>query len=254
MHGEDVAGAGRSKEQVLRFSLLLGIVFMVPGGLAFIFSNSITILADFLISTIETLAIFFSWFAIRRVGRGKDFDYNYGYGKLEAVASLVTTGAIVSSFAGILFGAWYHFMHPVAMQGAGILISVSLNLFALIMNSRQWHRNRMIAKKAPSPIIDGQIRLFRNKMLSSLCVLTTLGLSMLLRSFAWARYIDPAGSLVLSAFLIQSAFGLFNISMSNLLDKTLDEPMQMEIMKTLSRHFDRYRFLHDIRVKIRVTP
>lgn len=235
------------KEKTLRFSLILGLVFMIPGGSAFLFSNSITILADFLISTIETVAIFFSWFAIRRITRGMDYQYNYGYGKLEAIASLVTTAAIVSSFGGILFSAWHHFVAPVRIQGAGILISVSLNFFALVMNSRQWYRNHRIAKREPSPIIDGQIRLFRNKILSSLCVLSTLGISMLLRDFPWACYIDPAGSLVLSGFLIHSAFGLFHVSMSNLLDKTLEEPMQMEIMKTLAKHFDRYKFLHDLR-------
>jgi ferrous-iron efflux pump FieF len=235
------------KERTLRSGLILGLVFMVPGATASIFSNSVTILTDFLVSTVETLAVCFSWYAIRQTVKGRDFNFNYGYGKLEAMASLVVMLALGGSFVGILFGAWNRFTHPITVGGIGIAVSVGLNLFAMVMNFRLWLRNLQLNDLAQSPVLEGQIKLFRNKVFSSLCVLSTLGFSFFFRKHEWARYLDPVGSLVLSGFLIHSAIRLFNISIEHLMDKTIEEPLQMEIIKVLTEHFMRYSHLHDVR-------
>jgi len=54
-------------------------------------------------------------------------------------------------------------------------------------------------------------------------------------------------SLIVAGFIAVSAFGVFTNSFADLLDKTLDEELQMLITRELVSHFDQYDNLHGIR-------
>lgn len=90
-------------------------------------------------------------------------------------------------------------------------------------------------------------RLNRVKTTSALCVCLSLGLSLLLRNQSWAVYIDPAGSIVLLGFLAFSAYGVIATSVYDLLDRTLEDFLQLVILRELTAYFDEYEAIHGIR-------
>ncbi|MEI7962871.1 MAG: cation transporter, partial [Verrucomicrobiota bacterium] len=81
-------GDGISKERALRGLFCAGLVDVILTTTAFLLSNSSVLLADFLKTTIELIAITLSWVAIRRINRGGGKTYEYGLGKLENISSL----------------------------------------------------------------------------------------------------------------------------------------------------------------------
>ena len=237
----------QEKEQAILLSLVVGIINIVPDVAATILSNSNLILADTLRSCSEVLAILFSYFAIRTVSRGKDFGYNFGYGKLEGFSSLLVASAIIISFLVIIYNTYHQLLEPEPVQGIGILIAVVTNFLAVLFSVWQQKKFRRIMQKDPSPIIDGQCKLYWTKAISDGSVLLALAVGYSLSNYTFAYYIDPVGSLLICGFLVYAAYQLYSTSLDNLMDKTLEEKFQLGILRVLASNFDKYLQLHDIR-------
>ena len=72
-------------------------------------------------------------------------------------------------------------------------------------------------------------------------------LSVLLAGFWFGPYIDPVMSVLLSGFILIFAYSILSSSMTDLLDKTLDESMQLLIVRALAEFFDEYTQILGVR-------
>ena len=177
----------QARERSVFAGLLFGAVALIPGLVAVILGHSTTLLADWLRSFTETFAILLSWLTLRKVTRGGRSTYDYGYGKMESLSSLIVATAMALSFAAVVFSAISRIRQPepVRQVGWGLLLSIA----AAAINVTLWQRNYRLARQEPSPIMESQWRLFRAKAVVNLTVILALGLSVLLREFAWSVYI-----------------------------------------------------------------
>jgi ferrous-iron efflux pump FieF len=247
-----VTGAGgglrdrrHDKERSVLVGMVLGVGALVPDAIAVVLANSVMLLSDLLKSAAETFATFLSWLTLRRVHRGESFDYNYGQGKLESICSLAVAGAMLVSWLVVTVTAVERLRHPLPLGSTwlGLLVTG----LALVLNVRLWKHNRFLAQESPSPIIESQWRLYRTKAVANACVLASLGLGTVFRGQGWATYLDPAGAIVISGFLLVSAYRVVSDSFHDLLDRTLDESLQLIIVKALAARYDDYEALHGVR-------
>jgi len=237
----------KQKEKAILVSLLLGIGSAIPNIVAALTSNSLIMLTGVFQSISEILAIFFAYIAIRKVSKGTNLIYNYGYGKMEGFSSLLMALVIVISLIVVLTGAIRGLLKPEKLAGIGVLIGIVFNMVGVLTNLWQWIKFKRLARIAFSPIIEGQLKLYRGKFAMDFGETLTLSAGLLLGKFSFAHFIDPIGALLLSGVLFHSAYTLFSTSMDNLMDRTLEESMQTGILKVLAQHFDDYKDLHDIR-------
>jgi ferrous-iron efflux pump FieF len=237
----------KQKQQAIRTSLIISSVMLMPAIIAAIFSNSVTILTDLVQESSDTIAILFSFFAIRKISRGKNLDYNFGYGKLEGFSSLFVAGVILLSLIFVLINTFKGFTEPTAITGFGVWIAVATNLLDGGISLFQWQKLKGLLKGEVSPIIEGQASLYRSGFISSSIVSAGLILAWLLQDFLIGKLIDPIGGLILSIYLGHTVFTLFSSSMDNLMDKTLEETLQIDILRAMALNFEKYDELHDIR-------
>lgn len=235
----------KDKERSILTSFLLGVVVLIPDIIAVILANSVMLLSDLLKSGSETIATFLSWLAVRKVRQGKTFDYNYGQGKLENISSLAVAGAMLLSWMIVTYGAIERFRHPSKIGSIAFALFVTGG--SALVNFRIWRNNLKLSQIEASPIIESQWRLYRAKTLANICVVTSLILSAMFRKYQWSAYIDPVGALLISGFLLQSAYRVITDSVYDLLDRTLDETLQLVILGELAAYFNDYVALHGVR-------
>jgi cation diffusion facilitator family transporter len=235
----------KEKERSIFTSFLLGVTALVPSIIAMILANSVMLFSDLLKSGSETVATFLAWLAVRKMRRGRTFDYNYGQGKLENISSLAIAGAMIFSWLIVSYGAIERFRHPAPIGSIWFAIFVTGG--SAIVNLLVWRKNLKLARAEPSPVIESQWRLYRAKTAVNVCVIASLLLSAIFRQHWWASYIDPAGAIVISGFLLMSAYRIVTDSIYDLLDRTLDESLQLVILGELAAFFDDYVALHGIR-------
>jgi ferrous-iron efflux pump FieF len=212
-----------------------------------ILASSTTLLSDVLKNAGLVLAVFLSWLSIRKVTRGRTLGYDYGYGKLENLSGLITASVMIISFAIVLYAAIYRFMHPTALHEVGAAMGLFFTGIALVTNAWLWRHELHLARKEVSPIMESMWRLSRVKTVSTVIVFLSLGLSVFLREYHWADYVDPTGSVMLSFFILFSAYGVISNSVYDLLDRTLEEELQLVILRELATYFEKYEALHGLR-------
>ena len=235
------------REKSVFLSLVIDFLLFIPDVVAAVMANSITLWADVLKCGNELLVTFLSWLALRMVRRGRKVRFDYGLGKLENVTGVIVAGAMFISLFIVLHSAFERLRHPMDMHPGGVWLAMILMTVGVIANTSLWIKNYRVGRRQFSPIIEAQWRMFRTKAFSDLIVLTALVLSMSLRAQAWAIYIDPAASLFIAGFILHSIWGMLSNSFYDLLDRTLDESLQLVIVKELAVHFDHYKEIHGVR-------
>ena len=236
-----------SREIAIRNGMLMALLDTVIVTIALVAANSSVLLADFFKTLLELVAVALSWFAIRRINRGANQQFEYGMGKMEHLVSLFVGLLMAVCLLLITVNAVRNMLHPSHIGGVGILISIGDQIVYTFVNAALWIKNRRAALAGASPLMEAQSKLFLTRMIGNIFILLSLGLSMALKQFSWAAYIDPAASLMIGASILMAAMGLFSTSVSNLLDRTLEESDQIVILRELARHFDDYESLHTIR-------
>lgn len=235
------------KKRTILISLIIDFVLWIPDIIAAVLSGSIVLFADAVKCGNEIIATFFAYLTIRKMAKGGAGVYDYGMGKLETITSVVTGGVMFISLAIVFMVALYRVAFPAELVHDGVLLGVVLMVIGVSMNSWLWLKNYQLNKKEPSPIMDSQWRLFRAKAFSDFSVLVALIASMELSAYSWSLYIDPLASFVIAGFLLFSGYRVITSSLPDLLDKTLDEELQMVIVRHLAAFFDDYSALHGVR-------
>ncbi len=245
---ENLQESGQSqKERSILTGFILGLFTLAPQVIAFFMSGSITMLSSSLRSGSESIANFLSWLTIRKVYNGKNNKYDYGFGKLENMSSLFVAGVLTVSFIVIITSTYTRFIEPSGIGFTGALVGIGSTIFSLSINITMWIKFHRLSKQNYSPVIESQWRLFRAKSIVNFCVLISLGMCVLLRDYEWSVYIDPTGSLVISGFLLYSAYSVISMSLYDLLDKTVEESIQLIILRELAENFHNYNQVHRIR-------
>ncbi len=247
--GGDADGgeAAASKQKTVAYSLGFDILLWVPEILAFVLSGSITLFADVMKCGNEILATFFALLILIRMRRGDRFCYDYGMGKFETSTRIITGVVMVISILIITYSALTRLLNPEPVGLQGAMIAIPLMLVTAIVDTYLWQKNYRVSLHDPSPIMESQWRLRRAKAFADVSVLLALVLSFWLGHHALAVYIDPAASFIIIGFLILAGYREISSSLPDIFDKTLEEELQIVILRHLTTSYDKYQDFHGVR-------
>lgn len=239
---------GGDRERGLKMAALVCLADLCLTGYAAFSSNSLTILSDFLKEGVDLASIVASILAMRFASRDPDVKYAYGTGKMENLASITIaiTSALCAAF--IAERAAWSMAEPEMPEGTGFGIAV-FSAYAVI-GFGLYIYNKRLSVAHNSLIISAQARVWFSKALSDAFMAIALGAGMFLSRYThWAAYIDPIASLAGAASMMYSAWKILSQSVDDLLDATLEESLQLQILRALATHFEDYSHLHDIKAR-----
>ena len=235
------------KESSTRTAVIAGAVDTMVSLGALLAAQSSVLLADFLKTSLEFVAVMLAWMAMRRLARGGGDAYEYGIGKLENLSSLFVAALMALVFLVIAVNAVRGLISPSHVGGIGVIISLVAQLVYGVINGWLWRRSLLAARTEESPLMESQAKLFFTKLFGNIFIFLSLALSLALADQAWSVYIDPIASLVIACSILMSAVGVFSSSVYDLLDGTLEEKDKLDIMRELVLHFHRYDMLYGVR-------
>lgn len=240
-------GDNAAKESATRHALYAGGLDTVVSLGALLAASSSVLLADFLKTSLEFVAVLLAWLALRRIIHGRNHAFDYGIGKLESLSSVFVGVLMMLGVCVIVVNAVLNLMNPSHISGVGVYIGGVAQVVFGVINTRMALNAHRLAQHSPSPIIAAQRQLFMSRAVGNAFIFSSLSLSLLLHGHGWSVYIDPVASLIVAGFIGFSAIGVFTDSFNDLLDKSLDEEVQMLITRELVEHFDQYENLQGIR-------
>lgn len=238
---------GESRYDLVFTGFCIDLLILIPETAAVILSGSATLLADVIKCANEVLATFFALLIIRRVTLGGKFTYDYGMGKFESITRMITGGVMFASLIILLYFTFQRILAPEELHISAAIIGIPLMILASIADSYHWKKNYCLARKEPTPIMEAQWRLRRAKTFSDLLILLALVLSVVLAGYSWAVYIDPVVSFIIIGFLLLAGYREISSSLPDLFDKTLEEELQIVILRELVGTFENYQEFHGVR-------
>lgn len=227
--------------------MIAGLVDTILSLGALIAAQSAVVLADFLKTLLEFVAVLLAWLAIRRIRRGAGATYDYGIGKLENLSSLAVAALMILVVLVIVGNAVRGILLPAHIVGIGVYVSLVLQVVYAGINGALWKRAERAMAGENSPIMAAQAKLFFTKLIGNVFIFASLIGSLALADYAWALYIDPIASLVIAGSILMSALRVLTSSCYDLLDGTLEEADQLKITRELVHNFDRYDMLYGVR-------
>lgn len=212
---------------------------LVASGVAFILllikfsvgilSGSVAILASAIDSLLDIAVSLFNYFALQTADKKADERFNYGRGKVEAIAAVIEGVIITISGLFILYLSINKIItnnYPTHMDEAiYVMIASTLITGALVLFLNY------VAKKTHSMVIKADVLHYKVDLYSNGGIL----LALFLISFTQWMMIDAIAGIIIAIYIIYSAYKLIKEGILILLDAALDHEMVQKIVDVIDK-------------------
>lgn len=205
-------------------------------------SGSVAVLASAVDSILDMFVSIFNYFAISNSEKPADKTFNYGRGKVEALASVIEGTIITISGLFLLYQAGRKATEGTVSQYMDISIIVMI-LSMIITIFLVLYLNK-IAKKTNSMVIKADALHYKTDVYSNAAVL----ISLLLVNFTGYEIIDVIVGGAIALFIIYSAYELIHDGILVLLDRAVDDEIVLGIEKII-RNNDRVNTYHLLKTR-----
>jgi ferrous-iron efflux pump FieF len=237
-----IAESAKLTRRATSMSLAVAAILIVLKGAAWLASGSVAMLASLADSSLDLLASLATFYAVRYAITPPDAEHRFGHGKAEAFASLLQAGLVFASAALIGREAIQRIgdAEPLASEGwaMGVMaISTALTVVLIRMQSR-------VLKQTGSVAVSGDRAHYAADLASNLIAFVGIGAAAL-----WNRpWFDAAAGLLVAAWLVWGAIGVFRQSSLQLMDHEISDEARARIV-ALATEDPRIKGIHQLRTR-----
>jgi len=236
--------------QAAKISLYGNILLFSIKASTLIFVNSLAILTDLGISLVGLTVSVILYYAVKIANKPADQLYNFGYGKIENVCEAME-GIVLTGLAFfMIFQAVTNLLHPrhVGMLGVGLVCSIS----SVVINFVGAYFIFILGKKSKSPAINAEGVHYELEGFISLAIAVAFIISMVFRMLNLEKtgsYVDPLAAIAASIIILVPSFRLARHAFFKLLDSSIEETSQIEVLKMLGSYSNKFCDFKDIKTR-----
>ncbi len=168
-----------------------------------VLAQSTTQVADLVRRTVELVAMVLAWATVRRLRRNPETTPAAAARWARSTAIAVAVALAVSGLAtavGLVVGARW-------TPGGDVRLGLAIATLGLGVNAAFWARYRALGRARLDPIVDGQRRLYRAKVVVDVAVVAALATVRWAPAGLWTTLVDRAGAAAVAVYLLASAWG-----------------------------------------------
>ncbi len=207
-------------------AILLVMVKLVIG----IASGSVAVLASAIDSLLDTAVSMFNFFAIKKAEEHPDDTYQYGKGKIQAIAAVIEGTVITTSGIFIMYEGLKKLVN--GKETTLLTPSIFAMLFSIIATFFLVRYLLRISKETGNVVIKADALHYQTDLWSNGAVLVAL----VLVSLTGIDAIDALFGLGIGAYIVYSAYEIIVEGVEILLDKSLDKEVIDQIDQILTSH------------------
>ena len=232
--------SGYKKQQNLSFVQFLA---ETPSFIAVlvsaILSRTILVFVDLLDSFGNLLRTAMVTILSKKLTKDLRYEYNYGVGKIESIASLLCDGLVFFGLFITLCMSVFSIIFPQPPSDLVIAV-VGLKIINVSFDTAFYIKQRKIIKTHRSAISETNCAAALAALLFDATTLISLFMMWLLRSNPIGGYISPVISIFVAIYLMFGCIKRVKKSLTELTDKTLPEDQQMKILNILTKFYNNY--------------
>ena len=238
--------SGYKQQQNLSIAQLLAeLPSFVAVLVSAILSRNLLVYVDLLDSSMYLISLVLIVVLSKKLTKDLRYEYNYGVGKMEAIASLLCDG--MGCF-GLLITLGFSVQAIIFPEQPSdfVIAVVGLKVINVAFDTAFFVKQRKITKIHSSAISNANYAEALSSLLFDSVALVSLFVMWLLRANPIGGYIAPIVSLFVVIYLMIGYVKRIRQALIELTDKTLPEEEQMKILSILTRHYDSYSQVHSV--------
>lgn len=236
-----------SQKRIVKISFFIDLLIVIPVIIIAVLSNSLVLASDVFGYFFTLSASSISLIVLNKCIRNERGKYDFGMGKLESLSALVTSTFMILMLFLLAYLSVIRIVDTVELNVKYVLAGIFIQALGFVINIYIWVQSKKLSRKGASPIMEAQWRVNRANAYSNVFVILSLSLALIFNNSNWANYIDPVSAMLLIAFTGKSFIELIKSSLSDLLDHTLDEVLQLKIFNLLAELEEGYERFYDVR-------
>ena len=238
--------SGYKQQQNLSIAQLLAeLPSFVAVLVSAILSRNLLVYVDLLDSSMYLISLVLIVLLSKKLTKDLRYEYNYGVGKIEAIASLLCDG--MGCF-GLLITLGFSVQSIIRPEQPSdfVIAVVGLKVINVSFDTAFFVKQRKITKIHSSAISNANYAEALSALLFDSIALVSLFVMWLLRANPIGGYISPVVSIFVAIYLMSGYVKRIRQALTELTDKTLPEEEQMKILSILTRHYDSYSQVHSV--------
>lgn len=185
---------------------------------------------------------------VKIAGKPRDKGHEYGHGKFETFATMIIGFILCLAGLGLMINGIelvVHSLHGHTLPKPGMLALV-IAIISIISKEWLYRYTTNVGKKVNSQAVIANAWHHRSDAISS--VGTLIGISgAIFLGDKW-RILDPIAAIVVSLFIIKSGYDIMKPAVADLLEASLPESMENEILK-LVKTVPGITYVHNLRTR-----
>lgn len=249
---EDPSLIKREKEarNVTIIGFIVNIIMTIVKFIAGIIGKSNAMIADSVHSLSDFLTDIIVLIFIRIASKPKDKNHHYGHGKFEVFAAVIIGVFLAIVGIGIVINA-INLIILVLIKGKTIekpgMISLIAAFISIIVKEILYWYTVLNGKKINSHALIGNAWHHRSDALSSIGTLLGIGGAIFLGEKV--RILDPISAFIVSIFIFRVAFKIMLTNISDLLEVSLPEKTEKEILDIITNTDKEIKEPHNLKTR-----
>jgi cation diffusion facilitator family transporter len=225
-----------------RTSLFVALMLVAVKLLAWLATGSVALLTSAVDALVDTAASMVTFLGVRYAARPPDRDHRFGHGKGEAVAAFTQATFLIGAALVLAFQSIERLLFPTTIEALDIglwVIVASLVAAAGLVGMQTW-----VVRKTGSTAIAADRAHYATDVAVNVAVLVALAVT---KFTGWERA-DPVFALVITGYMVWSAFGIAKAALAQLLDEELPGEDRRRIREAVLA-CEGVRDVHDLRTR-----
>jgi len=223
-------------------SVVTALILIIAKLIVWYSSDSISILASLIDSSLDLLASLVNLLAIRHALQPADKEHRFGHGKAEPLAALGQSMFITGSAIMLLFQASGRLVNPQPLK-SGIELGVVVMVISMIATIGLLLLQRYVIAKTNSSAIRADSLHYKSDLLVNFSVIIAL----LLTQFGLIWF-DPLMAIMIGMYVLFSAWRIFRDAIDLLMDHEITDAERQQIIQ-LVLMTPQTKGLHDLRTR-----
>ncbi|MGB0906138.1 MAG: cation diffusion facilitator family transporter [Maricaulaceae bacterium] len=234
--------SARITRRITVIAVLLGLLLAVGKAFVWKVSGSVGILSSLVHSSLDMFAALSTYFAVRYAARTPDKNYRFGRGKAESFSAVFQVCLIVFAAVHLAEEAYARILNPESLSQGGFAIA-SMLLFSAVtlwlLFAQSW-----AIRATGSIAVRGDRAHYFADLLGNVFVIIGIVLS----SYTSLARADAVIGLLLSLWLLYTAYRVASLAWAQLMDKELPDE-ERDFIKDLALQDPHVQGVFDLRTR-----
>lgn len=222
-------------------SLSVALTLVLAKLIAWTVSDSLSLLATLIDSTLDVLASAINMLAVRHALSPADKEHRFGHGKAEALAGLGQAAFVAGSAAFLMLESGRRIMKPVPVES--YTLGIAVMVFSIVATLLLIAFQRRVIQQTGSTAIKADSLHYRTDLLVNGSVILALWLSV----EGWPGF-DAIFAVGIALFILYSAWEIVRQSLDHLMDRELADEARAAIKVLVMAHTSVIG-MHDLRTR-----